>query len=74
MKYTELFDYINKKEIKVLFGTGTAAIILPVGIIEYKSTNYHIFDSVRPLAQILYDSLNNIKEDQICHIESGLSD
>lgn len=37
MTYTELFEYINKKEIKEVFGTGTAATISPVGLIEYKS-------------------------------------
>lgn len=61
MTYTELFDYINKKEIKEVFGTGTAATISPVGLIEYKGTNYHISETIGPIAQRLYDTLNEIK-------------
>ena len=57
----ELFDYINHKEIKEVFGTGTAATISPVGLIEYKGTNYHISDKIGPIAQRLYDTLNDIK-------------
>lgn len=59
--YTELFDYINRNQIKEVFGTGTAATISPVGLIEYKGTNYHISNSIGPLAQRLYDTLDDIK-------------
>ena len=61
MTYLELFDLINSKQIKEVFGTGTAATISPVGLIEYNGTNYHISDTIGPLAQRLYDSLNQIK-------------
>ena len=61
MTYLELFDLINNKQIKEVFGTGTAATISPVGLIEYNGTNYHISDTIGPLAQRLYDSLNHIK-------------
>ncbi|MCU0104154.1 aminotransferase class IV [Acholeplasma vituli] len=59
--YTELFDYINHNQIKEVFGTGTAATISPVGLIEYRGTSYHISDKIGPIAQRLYDTLNDIK-------------
>ena len=61
MTYLELFDLINSKQTEEVFGTGTAATISPVGLIEYNGTNYHISDTIGPLAQRLYDSLNHIK-------------
>lgn len=61
MTYTDLFHYINSKEIMEAFGTGIEADISPVGLIEYKGINYHISDTIGPLAQRLYDSLNDIK-------------
>lgn len=57
----KIFDYINNKEIKEVFSTGTAATISPVGLIEYRGANYHISYTIGPLAQRLYDTRNDIK-------------
>lgn len=61
MFYLDLLGQISTKQIIEVFGTGTAATISPVGLIEYKGTNYHISDKIGPIAQRLYDTLNDIK-------------
>jgi len=46
------------KSLKEVFGTGTAAIISPVGTIHYKGTNYPVADQkTGELSQKLYDYL-----------------
>lgn len=57
----ELLSRITNKEVSEAFGTGTAATISPVGLIEYKDTNYHISDNIGPIANRLYNTLNDIK-------------
>lgn len=61
MFYLDLLGQISTKQIIEVFGTGTAATISPVGLIEYKGTNYQISDKIGPIAQRLYDTLDDIK-------------
>jgi len=61
MTVDELLEHINKKQVSEAFGTGTAATISPVGLIEYKGTNYPISDDIGPVARRLYDVLNDSK-------------
>ncbi|MCV2231500.1 branched-chain amino acid aminotransferase [Acholeplasma manati] len=61
MTVDELLEHINNNEVSEAFGTGTAATISPVGLIEYKGTNYHISDDIGPVAKRLYETFNDIK-------------
>ncbi|MDL2289602.1 branched-chain amino acid aminotransferase [Clostridia bacterium OttesenSCG-928-F22] len=44
------------------FGTGTAAVISPVGLLQYKGVDYVVNDNkIGPLAQKMYDRLTGIQ-------------
>lgn len=58
----ELIHHIEKGEVREIFGTGTAAIISPVGELYYKGKNYTIADGkVGPLSQKLFDYIKDLQ-------------
>lgn len=58
----EVIAAAEKGELKEVFGTGTAAVITPVGSLTYKDKTYTIGDfKVGPLTQQLYDELTAIQ-------------
>lgn len=49
-------------QLKEIFGSGTAAVISPVGTLHYKDRNYVIADNeVGPIAKKLYDAITDIQ-------------
>lgn len=58
----EVFEAHRKGELKEVFGTGTAAIISPVGLLHYKDESIIINDSkIGPVAQNFYDTIVDIQ-------------
>ncbi|MDL2280692.1 branched-chain amino acid aminotransferase [Selenomonadales bacterium OttesenSCG-928-I06] len=59
----ELFEAHAKGELKEVFGSGTAAVISPVGELSYKGKNIVINDNkVGPVAQLLFDQITGIQQ------------
>lgn len=48
-------------ELKEMFGTGTAAVVSPVGDLKYKDDLIHISDGIGPITQRLYDEITGIQ-------------
>ena len=44
-----------------MFGTGTAAVVSPVGDLKYKDDLIHISDGIGPITQRLYDEITGIQ-------------
>lgn len=61
MTVDELIHHLMNKSVQEAFGTGTAATISPVGMIEYKGTHYLISENIGVLSKRIYDTLNIIK-------------
>lgn len=62
----ELFEAHKKGELKEVFGTGTAAVISPVGQLHYKNENIIINDmKIGTLSQKLYDTITGIQYGEI---------
>jgi branched-chain amino acid aminotransferase len=60
--FQEVIDAHKDGKLQECFGTGTAAIISPVGQLTYKDTDYVINNSkIGPVAQKLYDTILNIQ-------------
>lgn len=58
----ELFDAYESGALTEAFGTGTAAVITPVGYLEYKGRGITLGqDSMGPVAQAFYDTLTGIQ-------------
>lgn len=58
----EVEEAYQKGELKEVFGTGTAAVISPVGILKYKENVMEINQQqIGELSQHLYDTLTNIQ-------------
>lgn len=58
----EVIEGINTGEITEAFGSGTAAVISPVGSLYYKEKEYTVNDQqVGSVTQLLYDKLVNIQ-------------
>lgn len=58
----EVIEGANKGTLKECFGTGTAAVISPVGKIFYRGKEYYINEGkVGPLSQSLFDYLTGIQ-------------
>ncbi len=58
----ELIHHIERDEVKEIFGTGTAAIISPVGELYYKGKNYTIAgNKVGELSQRLYYYIQDLQ-------------
>jgi len=60
--FQEVIDAHKAGKLQECFGTGTAAIISPVGQLTFKGEDYVINDSkIGPIAQKLYDTILNIQ-------------
>ncbi len=58
----ELINHIEKGEVKEVFGTGTAAIISPVGELYYRGKNYTIANgAVGELSKKLFDYIQDLQ-------------
>ncbi len=58
----EVLEGLKKGRLKECFGTGTAAVISPVGCLAYKGKEYVINEGkTGPLAQRLFDALTGIQ-------------
>jgi branched-chain amino acid aminotransferase len=58
----ELISAIEAGKLEEMWGTGTAAVVSPVGTIEYKGKDYVINgNKIGALTQKLYDELTGIQ-------------
>lgn len=57
----ELISHLNHNTVTEIFGTGTAATISPVGLLEYRGKEYSIAKEIGPISRRLYDELNKIR-------------
>jgi branched-chain amino acid aminotransferase len=57
-----LYEAFHAGELEEVFGTGTAAVISPVGEINYNNESIRIHDmQIGPMAQRLYDTITGIQ-------------
>lgn len=62
----ELMADIRAGKVTEAFGSGTAAVITPVGTLSFKGENYTVGDGgVGPLTQKLYDTLTGIQTGKV---------
>ena len=62
----ELIDAAKEGRLKEVFGTGTAAVISPVGEILYEGAHYVINDGkIGPVAQDIYDTITDTQYGRI---------
>ncbi|MCX6155365.1 MAG: branched-chain amino acid aminotransferase [Candidatus Kapabacteria bacterium] len=62
----EVFEAHNDGKLNEVFGTGTAAVISPVGLLSYRGNNITINDNqIGPIAQRLYDTITGIQHSEI---------
>lgn len=57
----ELMHAAQEGRLKEAFGTGTAAVISPIGMLEYKNKVFFENNQTGPIAQMLYDTLTGIQ-------------
>lgn len=57
----ELIYAAQEGRLKEAFGTGTAAVISPIGMLEYKNEVFFENNQTGPIAQMLYDTLTGIQ-------------
>ncbi|MFP4528693.1 MAG: branched-chain amino acid aminotransferase [Candidatus Kapaibacterium sp.] len=66
LKINELVDYAHQGKLQEAFGTGTAAVISPVGLFHYKGEDIIINDQkIGPVAQKFYDTITGIQYGEI---------
>ncbi|OGU38400.1 MAG: branched chain amino acid aminotransferase [Ignavibacteria bacterium GWB2_35_12] len=66
LEIAEVFEANEKGKLQEIFGTGTAAIISPVGQLAYKDKNIIINESkIGPIAQKMYDTITGIQYGEI---------
>jgi branched-chain amino acid aminotransferase len=62
----EIFDAHKSGRLKEVFGTGTAAVISPVGMLEFKGEKIMINDNkIGTISQRLYDTITGIQYGEI---------
>ena len=62
----EVLESHRNNTLQEIFGTGTAAVISPVGLLEYKGINLILNDmKIGPVAQKLYDTITGIQYGEI---------
>jgi branched-chain amino acid aminotransferase len=62
LKITDVLEAHKRGMLKEIFGTGTAAVISPVGLLSYRDSNIIINNmQIGPLAQKLYDTITGIQ-------------
>ncbi|MCB2186405.1 MAG: branched-chain amino acid aminotransferase [Deltaproteobacteria bacterium] len=58
----EVLEAQKSGKLQEAFGTGTAAVVSPVGLIHYRGTDYQVADGgTGPLAHKLYDEITGIQ-------------
>ncbi len=57
----EVEEAAKNGSLKEMFGTGTAAVVSPVGDLQYKDQMIHISDGIGPITQRLYDEITGIQ-------------
>lgn len=62
----ELFDLHKKGTLKEIFGSGTAAVISPVGLIQHNGKQISLInDEMGPVARWFYDQITGIQHGEI---------
>ncbi|HPZ09838.1 MAG TPA: branched-chain amino acid aminotransferase [Candidatus Eremiobacteraeota bacterium] len=62
----EVIEGIKNNKVTEIFGSGTAAVITPVGSLGYKGEHYTIGDGkIGPIAQKMYDTLLGIQYNEL---------
>ena len=63
---TEVIEAHDNGKLQEVFGTGTAAVISPVGILAFKDKDYTINNmQIGPIAQKFYDTITGIQYGEI---------
>lgn len=57
----ELMDAAKTGKLTEAFGTGTAAVISPIGTLTYKNETFFQNDNIGEISQMLYDTLTGIQ-------------
>jgi branched-chain amino acid aminotransferase len=58
----ELVEANKNGKLEEVFGTGTAAVIAPVGLLRYKANDMIIYNGeIGPIAQLAYDTMTGIQ-------------
>jgi len=57
----ELMEAAKGGRLKEAFGTGTAAVISPIGVLAYKDEVFFNTNEIGPISQMLYDTLTGIQ-------------
>lgn len=66
LRVNEIFEAHQKGTLKECFGTGTAAVISPVGQLSFKGATININNQeIGPVAQKLYDTITGIQYGEI---------
>lgn len=61
----ELIESAKNGELTEAFGTGTAAVISPIGTLKYKDDVFFNNENIGPISQMLYDTLIDIQRGDI---------
>jgi branched-chain amino acid aminotransferase len=62
----EVIEGLKENKVTEIFGSGTAAVITPVGLLGYKGENYTVGNGdIGPVARKLYDTLLGIQYNEI---------
>lgn len=61
----ELFEASRTGRLTEAFGTGTAAVISPIGELEYKGKSIVLGEQIGPVAKVMYDTLTSIQTGRI---------
>lgn len=62
----EIKEALENKTLTEAFGTGTAAVISPIGVLGFKDKVYPINNNeIGPIAQLLYDTITKIQRGEI---------
>lgn len=60
---SEVMDKLQKGQLKEAFGTGTAAVISPIGVLHYRGQDWQINDAQNgPLSDSLYKEITDIQK------------
>ncbi len=57
----EVIEKIENGSLTEMFGAGTAAVISPVGVLQYQGKDYVIQDDIGPMAERFYDEVTGIQ-------------
>jgi len=61
----ELFAASRSGALTEAFGTGTAAVVSPIGEMEFKGKTIRLGETIGPVAKIMYDTLTGIQTGRI---------